>query len=68
MLQNFAALLRDFQTINNEELASIYKKWQGLGRISKERRITKGKAQVARFVAKLAQGNVLGALQSWFKV
>jgi len=40
MLQSFAALLRDFLTSNNEEIASIYKKWQGLGRISKARRIT----------------------------
>ena len=58
MLQNFAALLRDFLTLNNEELASIYKKREKLGRMAKEGRITKGNTQVARFVGILAQRNV----------
>jgi len=35
MLQSFAALLRDFLTLYNEELASIYKKRQDLGRMAK---------------------------------
>jgi hypothetical protein len=37
MLQSFAALLRDFLALNNEELASIYKKRQGLGRNTKQK-------------------------------
>ena len=67
MLQSFAALLRDFLTLYNEELASIYKKREKLGRMAKARRITKEKTQATRFVAKLEERNVLGALQSRVK-
>jgi len=51
MLQSFAALLRDFLTSNNEEIASIYKKW-AKSRVKSRQGVFKVKnPQVARFTS-----------------
>lgn len=53
-----------FPDLLQEEWALTYRLWENLGRMAKEGRILAKVWQVARFVAKLANANVLGALLS----